>query len=411
MMILRPVRPGVAHRAADLEPAGRVDEQPVPGRVDVEAGQHRVDDVVLDVGGEQFLEVDVGRVLAGDDHRVEPDRLVARVLDRHLGLAVRPQVRHLAGAAHRGQLPRQPVRQHDRQRHQLRGLPAGVAEHQALVARALPVVVVGALALAVLERVGHALGDVRRLRADGHRDAAGRAVVALGGGVVADLQDLLADDAGDVHVGLGGHLAGHVHLAGRDQRLDRDPALRVVLEHRVQDGVADLVGHLVRVALRHRLRGKQPTSHVIDLHPKESADQVKCSRTNESGKAEPMLAAGRRGRSAQPGGDQVPARRRPGRPSTGAESAVTVPSAASTTHSLSAAPKPWPSPTWFTTSRSQPLRASLARAASRSGLVSAAKPTITWPAGPLGPAAPDRSARMSGFSVSSIGGGQRCRPS
>ena len=202
-------------------------------------------------------------MLAGHDHRVEPDRLVARVLDRHLGLAVRPQVRDLAGPPHRGQLPRQLVRQHDRQRHQLRGLPAGVAEHQALVARALPVVVVGALALAVLERVGDALGDVRRLRADGDRDAAGRAVVALGGGVVADLQDLLADDAGDVHVRLGGHLAGHVHLPGRDQRLDRDPARGVVLEHRVQDGIADLVSHLVRVALGHRLRGKQPTCHVL----------------------------------------------------------------------------------------------------------------------------------------------------
>jgi hypothetical protein len=170
-------------------------------------------------------------VLAGDDDRVEPDRLVARVLDGHLGLAVGPQVRDLAGAPHHGQLPGQPVRQHDRQRHELRGLPARVAEHQPLVARALAVVVVRALALAVLKRVGHALGDVRRLRADGDGNATGRAVVALGGGVVADLQDLLADNPRDVHVRLGGDLAGHVNLPRRDHRLDRDPARGVVLDH------------------------------------------------------------------------------------------------------------------------------------------------------------------------------------
>ena len=36
-----------------------------------------------------------------------------------------------------GQAAGQPVRQRDRQRHQLRGVGAGVAEHQALVAGAL----------------------------------------------------------------------------------------------------------------------------------------------------------------------------------------------------------------------------------------------------------------------------------
>ena len=120
-----------------------------------------LDHVVPDVGGEQFLEVDVRRVLGGDHHGVQPDRPVPGVLDGHLRLAVGAQVRHRARAADLGQLPGQLVREHDRQRHQLRRLPARVAEHETLVARALPVEVVGPLALAVLERVVDALGDVR----------------------------------------------------------------------------------------------------------------------------------------------------------------------------------------------------------------------------------------------------------
>src|ERR1700722_13932620 len=140
-------------------------------------------------------------------------------------------------------------------------LPARVPEHQALVPRALPVEVLGLLALAVLERVVDALGDVRRLRADGDRDAAGRAVEALGRGVIADLEDLVPDDARNVDVGLGRDLACHVHLAGGDHRLHRDPAARVVLDHGVEDGVTDLVGHLVGMTLSHRLRSKQATRH------------------------------------------------------------------------------------------------------------------------------------------------------
>ena len=90
-------------------------------------------------GCEQRVEVDVGGVLAGDDDGVEADRAVAVVLDGDLGLAVRAQVRHRAVLADRGQPLGQPVRERDRQRHQLGGVVAGVAEHQALVAGALAV--------------------------------------------------------------------------------------------------------------------------------------------------------------------------------------------------------------------------------------------------------------------------------
>ena len=171
---------GVTHGAADLEPPGRVDQQPVAGGVEVQALQHRRHHQVADVGGEQFLEVDVGGVLGRDHHRVEPDRLITGVLDGHLGLPVRAQVGDIAVAPRLRQPPGEPVREHDRQRHELGGLPAGVPEHQPLVAGALPVQFAGALTFPVLVGVQHALGDVGRLGPDRHRDAAGRPVVSLG---------------------------------------------------------------------------------------------------------------------------------------------------------------------------------------------------------------------------------------
>ena len=105
----------------------------------------------------------------------------------------------------------EPVRDGDRQRHQLGGVVAGVAEHQALVAGALLVHRVDGLLGARLDAGVHALRDVAGLPADGHHDAARVAVEALDRGVVADLEDALADHRLDVDVAGGGDLAGDDH--------------------------------------------------------------------------------------------------------------------------------------------------------------------------------------------------------
>src|SRR5437899_539368 len=101
--------------------------------------------------------------------------------------------------AYLGEPPGETVGQRDRERHQLRRVGAGVAEHQALVTRAL-------LGDEVLEvrhgldarLVGgvHTLGDVDGLRADRDVHTAGVAVEALLRGVVPHLQDAIADQRG-----------------------------------------------------------------------------------------------------------------------------------------------------------------------------------------------------------------------
>jgi len=209
-------------------------------------------------------------VLGGDQHLVDADRpAVAVVAHGHLRLAVRPEVRQDAGLPRLGQAPGEPVRERDRRGHQLRRFVRRVAEHHPLVAGAdLVVVVAGALA-ALLVRAVDTLGDVRGLPVQRRQDAHGVAVVAEVAGVVANPADRGAGDVGVVDVGVGGDLAGDDDEAGGQQRLHRDPRGRVLGQRRVQDGIGDLVGDLVRMSFGHRLGGEVVSvlfvCHVITL--------------------------------------------------------------------------------------------------------------------------------------------------
>ena len=73
----------------------------------------------------------------------------------------------------------------------------------------------------------------------------------------------VAHDLLDVDVAGGGDLAGDDDETGGEQGLDGDPAVRVLAQHLVEDGVADLVGDLVGVTLGHRLGGEQTSGTVL----------------------------------------------------------------------------------------------------------------------------------------------------
>ena len=130
----------------------------------------------------------------------------------------------------------------DRQRHQLRGLAAGEAEHQPLVAGAAGV---------------DALGDVGGLPVSFQQDLTAVPVKLDIRAVVADLADDLAGYALEIDLGVGGDLARQDDQVRRHQGLAGHPPGGVLAQHLVQDGVGDLVGHLVRVTFRHRLRREQ----------------------------------------------------------------------------------------------------------------------------------------------------------
>ena len=194
-------------------------------------------------------------MLGGEDHGVHPDGLAALViLHGDLGLAVGTEIVHQLLLADLGEALGHLVGQGDRQRHQLGGLVAGVAEHHALVAGA--VVQRGVAAGLGLQGLVHAHGDVAGLLVDVGDDAAGGAVEAVLGPVIADVQDHLAGDLGDVHVAVGGDLTHDVDEAGADAGLAGHAAVGVLGQNGVQNGVADLVADLVGMSFRHGLRGE-----------------------------------------------------------------------------------------------------------------------------------------------------------
>ena len=182
----------------------------------------------------------------------------ALVADGDLGLAVGAQVVERAVLAHLGEALGEPVREPDRQRHVLRGLGGGVAEHDALVAGALAVEVVDALLGARLERVVDALGDVGRLRADRDRDAALAAVEADVGRVVADLDDACRARARGCR--RSPSVVTSPATCTRPVVTSVSTATRLcgsTREQRVEDAVGDLVADLVGVPLGDGFGGEE----------------------------------------------------------------------------------------------------------------------------------------------------------
>ena len=235
--------------AADHEVAGRVDV--VLDVVVRDVGrQDRLDHLLDDRVADRRVR-DLGAVLGRDDDGVDADGHAVLVLDGHLALAVRAEPGERAVLPELGQAVDDPVRQGDRQRHQLGRLVGGVAEHQPLVA--------GADLLAPGRVLVDPHRDVGRLLAQRHQDAAGRAVEAHLAGGVADLADDLADDARVIDQGRRGDLPRQADQPGGQQGLAGDPGRGVLRQDGVEDAIGDLVGHLVGMAHRDGLTREQVT--------------------------------------------------------------------------------------------------------------------------------------------------------
>ena len=196
-----------------------------------------------------------GRVLGRQHDRVDAHRLVTFVLDRDLALRVGTQPLEHALLAQLGLLFDEAVRVVDRERHQVRRFIAREAEHQALVASAL--LLVQALACA------HTLADVGRLTIDGDHHGARVAVDAEGVIRVADALERVARDFGVVDLRLGRDLTCDNAQTGGDERFAGHAAVRVLREDRVENGVGDLVGHLVGVTHGYAFRSEEMTGHAV----------------------------------------------------------------------------------------------------------------------------------------------------
>ena len=243
---------GVALRSAHDKAAGGVDEE-----LGLGCEQLRRKDFLDDLLDAKFFDLavlDLRAVLGGDDHVGDGHWQVVLIDDRDLRLRIGAQPRRAARFADTREFPAEPVRKHDRRRHQLAGFVARVAEHQPLVARAL---LGGLLALGLLGV--HALGDVRGLLGDDdiHEHLVGMKHVVVVD--IADLADGFAGDGHEVELGLGGDLAAHDGDVGLHVGLAGDAAEPVLRQAGVQHGIGDGVRHLVWMALADGFGGEDIT--------------------------------------------------------------------------------------------------------------------------------------------------------
>ena len=239
----------VAIRAADDESARRIDVK-FGIRVDHVGRNQFVDDRRL-YQAPQFLDRHV-LMLRGNDDCIDAGGLAVDVLHRDLTLAVGTEVFCVATPASLAQPPCEPVRQHDRQRHQFRGFVTGIAEHQTLVAGATRV---------------HSHRDVTGLRV--------HEIVKLARfGVETDLwigvPDLLDGFARDgLIVDLGGrrNLAGDDATIGGHQGFTGNAAHRVLRQGRIKNRIADLIANFIRVPFRHGLGSENMSAGVGQFSP------------------------------------------------------------------------------------------------------------------------------------------------
>ena len=106
------------------------------------------------------------------------------------------------------------------------------------------------------------LGGGAYLLLDGDNDVACLVVKSLGGVVVADVLDGIADDLLVVDRRAGGNLAEDHDHASLAAGFAGNTGGLVVLDAGVKDGIRDLVAELVGVALVDRLRGEEEGRHI-----------------------------------------------------------------------------------------------------------------------------------------------------
>ncbi len=152
-------------------------------------------------------------MLHAQDHRIDANRFVSVVQHGNLGLPVGPDPGKIPGSSQLSQPFGEGVGQHDGCRHQGLGLVGGVAVHHTLVPGSAGI---------------DSLGDIEGLLVDGGQDGAGVSVDAEVRVDIADVLQGLANDGGNLHVGVGGDLPGDEGHPRGDQHFGRYPGLRVL---------------------------------------------------------------------------------------------------------------------------------------------------------------------------------------
>ena len=195
-------------------------------------------------------------MLGGKDHCGDPGGPSVLIGHADLSFAVRQQPGHPAGAPHVIQPLYQRPCQGDRQGHQLRGLPAGVAGHDPLIPGA------GILRRAVADT----LSDIRRLWMKENLNVTVIRVQPQSGAVIADVPQYLPGHNLVIRFLPGADLSEQKQVVFPYGRLAGNSCLRVLRQQGIQHPIGHLITQLIRVTSGHSFRC-QNVPHIAPLLP------------------------------------------------------------------------------------------------------------------------------------------------
>ena len=246
----------VAHRSANNETTGRIDEELRSFRYHL-LRQDRIEYILLDIFMDLLLRY-IRIVLCGKYHAVQRSGLaIFIVLHRNLGLAIRTKVRKGAVLANFGQAACQLVCQRDRIRHQLFRLVGSKAEHHALVTGAeIADLLFAHLTLLDFKGLVYAHGNIRALLVQRNKYRAGISIETVIGIVVSDLVHGIAYNLLNIYIRLRGDLTHNNNETGVRQGLTCHTAHRVLLDHGVQDRIGNLVADFIGMSFGYGLGSK-----------------------------------------------------------------------------------------------------------------------------------------------------------
>ena len=248
---------GVTLGTTDGEAAGGV--QPVDGLVvDHVSGEGGLDDLFHEVSLDLVVG-DVFVVLDGDEDNSDAEGLeevlavtgVEFVFDGDLGLGVGAGPREGVVTAAVGALLGEVAGEFVGEGHEGFSFVGGITEHHTLIA--------GTEVFVLLDVVGteDGLVDFGGLLFDGNEEVAGLVVETLGGVVEADVLDGVTDDLLVVEDGLGGDFTEDHDHTGLEAGFAGDLGVGIFGEAGVEDGIRDLIGHLVGVTFSDVFGGEE----------------------------------------------------------------------------------------------------------------------------------------------------------
>ena len=206
-------------------------------------GDNRLDDLFDNILSYLF-ESDLGSVLRGNDNSINSYGLAVIVFNCYLSLSIGTEIGENARLSYLGQLLCKLVGKRDGHRHKLGSFVARIAEHHSLIACACLVVIVN-IAVTVLESLVNAHCDIGGLLVYGSDNGAGVTVKAVLCTVVADVDNYLSYDLGDINVTACGDLThAHYETCG-GSGFAGNSSHWVLCQYSVKNSVRDLVADLI----------------------------------------------------------------------------------------------------------------------------------------------------------------------